>query len=105
YEKQHIIDALCFELGQVNNVSIRERMLKILSYIDSDLATKVAVGLGATIPKNIGLVNQNIPADADPKSYQPILKKSSLKKSNALSMANTIKDSIITRKVAILAGD
>lgn len=37
-EKNHIVDALSFELGKVKTVEIRERMLGILSMIDKDLA-------------------------------------------------------------------
>lgn len=41
----------------------------------------------------------------DPKSVQPIKVKSSIEKSEALSMANTIKNTIKTRCIAILAAD
>jgi catalase len=37
--------------------------------------------------------------------YQPLIIKSTLEQSPALSMANTIKDSIRSRKVAFLAAD
>jgi catalase len=105
-EKNHIIDALRFELGKVERQPIRERMLFQLSNIDNGLANEVAYGLGLRVPKKIdGPANQSIPADANPKAYQPIKKESSLAKSAALSMANTIKVSIRTRKIAILAAD
>jgi catalase len=105
-EKNHIIDALSFELGKVGIIAIRERMLRILSYIDTGLASAVAYALGLHIPKNEEeLLNQDIPADADPQRYQPIIKEPSLAASEALSMANTIKDTIRTRQVAILAAD
>ena len=105
HEKDHLINALRFELGKVENPDIRVRMLGILSMIDKGLANKVAEGLGLKVPNDIGLVNQSIPADADPKSYQPIKKKSSINISEALSMANTPKDTIATRKIAILIAD
>jgi catalase len=104
-EKNHIVDALSFELGKVETVAIRERMLHILTYVDKGLASQVAYNLGLSIPKNIGLLNTGIPADADPKSYQPIIKKSTQEKSAALSMAGYVMDTIKTRKVAILAAD
>lgn len=105
-EKNHLIDALRFELGKVETVAIRERMLFLLSQVDNGLASEVAYGLGLKVPKKIdGPINQSIPADANPKSYQSVKKVSSLEKSEALSMANTIKNSIRTRKVAILAAD
>lgn len=105
-EKNHLVDALRFELGKVETVSIRERMLFLLSNVDNGLASEVARGLGISVPKKVdGFVNQSIPADANPKAYQPIKKESTLHKSAALSMANTIKDTIRTRKIAILAAD
>jgi catalase len=45
------------------------------------------------------------PADADPQSYQPVVKKGSLQKSAALSMAGNVLDSIKTKKIAFLAAD
>lgn len=105
-EKNHLIDALRFELGKVETVAIRERMLFLLSNIDVGLASEVAKGLGLAVPKKIdGPINQSIPADANPKSYQPVKKESSVARSEALSMANTVKDTIRTRKIAILAAD
>ncbi len=105
-EKNHLVDALRFELGKVETVSIRERMLFLLSNVDNGLASEVARGLGISVPKKVdGFVNQSIPADANPKAYQPIKKEGTLHKSAALSMANTIKDTIRTRKIAILAAD
>ncbi len=104
-EKNHIVDALSFELGKVEALAIRERMLHILTYVDKDLAKQVAYNLGATIPKNVGLLNTGIPADADPKDYQPQAKKTGLQRSAALSMARYILPDIKTRKIAILAAD
>jgi catalase len=105
-EKNHIVDALRFELGKVETVSVRERMLVILAHVDNGLANEVAHGLGLSIPKTLnGHLNQSIPADADPQSYQPIVKEGSLARSESLSMTGTIKDSIRTRKIAILAAD
>jgi len=50
-------------------------------------------------------LNQNVPADGDPEQYRSLVKEGSLEKSPALSMANTVKNSIRTRKIAILAAD
>lgn len=105
-EKNHLIDALRFELSKVETVAIRERMLVLLDKVDKDLAKQVAYGLGIAVPKNFTEhLNQSIPAGADPKKYQPIKKQSSLDQSAALSMANTVKNSIRTRKVAFLVAD
>ncbi len=104
-EKNHIIDALCFELGKVETKAIRERMIKLLSLVDKALASPVAVYLGLSIPKDIGWVNGSFPADADPATYQSVKVKNTFETSAALSMANTIKDSIRTRKIAFLVAD
>lgn len=106
-EKNHISDALSFELGKVETIAIRERMLTILSKIDKGLAAAVAYNIGVHIPKKDkeAMLNQSIPADADPLSYQPLIMKSSVAVSPVLSMAGTIKDSIKTRKIAILAAE
>jgi catalase len=45
-EQQHIADALIFELSKVQTLGIRRRMVSHLPNIDSDLAAKVATGLG-----------------------------------------------------------
>jgi catalase len=105
-EKNHLVDALRFELGKVMAASIRERMLYALSQIDKKLAGDVAYGLGMGVPNKLeDQLNQSIPADADPKRYKSIQRQSSLDRSDALSMANTKKDSIKTRKIAFLAAD
>lgn len=105
-EKNHIIDALSFELGKVETIAIRERMLGILSQVEKSLAAAVAYNLGMHVPKKPEEpMNHSIPADGDPKKFQPVKIKSSLDASAALSMAGTIKDSIKTRKIAILASD
>jgi catalase len=105
-EKQHIVDALSFELGKVQTIAIRERMLRTLTYVDKGLAAKVAVALGLSIPQDLKEpLNQSIPADGDIEKYQPVTRESSIKLSAALSMADTIKDTIRTRKIAVLAAD
>ena len=104
-EKNHMIDALRFELGKVQTPEIRERMVGMLTQVDETLAAKVAEGLGIPVPEAPELMNQSIPADVDPASYQPVKVKPPVDKSAALSMADTIKDNIKTRQVAILAAD
>ena len=104
-EKNHLTDALCFELGKVETIAIRERMVEMLTFIDNGLAAAVAVYLGINIPTEINPVNGSFPADANPADYQPIILNSSLEYSAALSMKNTIKDSIKTRKIAVLVAD
>lgn len=105
-EKNHMIDAFSFELGKVKTVAIRERMIGILSLVDKGLAAAVAFQLGLKVPVALEQpVNLSIPADGNPDDYQPEQVDGELNKSEALSMENTVKDSIITRKIAILAAD
>jgi catalase len=105
-EKNHIIDALSFELGKLESIAIRERMLYFISQIDEGLASGVAYNIGVHVPKGLETqLNQNVPADADAEKYASIVKEGLLEKSEALSMLNTAKDSIRTRKIAILAAD
>ena len=105
-EKNHMIDAFSFELGKVQSTDVRSRMLGILSMVDSGLAANVAFALRLPVPEDPELpMNRSIPADADPADYDPVVVEGSLTASAALSMANSPKDSIKTRKIAFLAAD
>jgi catalase len=106
-EQEHLMQALRFELGKVETVSIRERMLGQLANVDKTLAAGVADGLGLKVPdqRSIAPLNQSIPADGKPERFQPKKPTNSAEKSEALSMENTVKDTIRTRKIAILAAN
>jgi catalase len=105
-EQNHIVDALRFELGKVQKVAIRVRIVGMLTQIDASLAERVAKGLGILVPKEPEKpMNMSIPADGNPEMFEPTKVVSSLKSSKALSMANTVKNTIKTRQVAILAAD
>jgi catalase len=104
-EKQHIVEALRFELGKVEVPEVREHVVGMLAHVDRTLAGQVAEGLGLAVPKPTGPMNRSVPADADPRKFQPIALKQAVDRSEALSMAKTVKDSAATRKVAILAAD
>ena len=105
-EKNHIVNALRFELGKVETPAIRVRMVGILSQIDKGLAKKVADALGLAVPaKPEQPINHSFGADTDPRSVQPRKVKSSIESSAALSMANTIKNTVKSRKVAALISD
>lgn len=105
YEKDHIAAAFRFELGSVKSPLIRERMVDMIARVDHALAEKVAAGLGITVPEPEKFLNQNIPADGNPEDFQPIHVEPELKVSKALSMAGTVKNTIKTRMIAILASD
>ena len=105
-EKSHIVQALRFELGKVEVPAIRERMVGLLAQVDRTLAGLVAQGLGLAVPAKLDSpVNMSVPADGNVKQFQPKRLVPSLDRSPALSMANTSKSGIKTRKVAILAAD
>lgn len=101
-EKNHIVNALTFELSKVETPAIRERMVGLLTQVDITLAKKVADGLGMPVPKApIKPMNHSVPADGKQKDYEPIKMIQRIATSAALSMANTIKTTL-TRQVAIL---
>ena len=81
-EKQHIIDAFHFEVGKVVDRTIRQRVVDMFNNVDAQLASEIAMGIGAVPPKTPGGtgVTQSSPA---------------------LSQKNTTM-SAKTRKVAIL---
>jgi catalase len=109
-EKDHIVLALRFELGKLETPAIRERMVGMLARVDRTLASRVAAGLGlAGVPSVELPLNHSFPADANPRDYQPRAPRARgrgvVDRSAALSMADTVKDTVRTRKVAVLAAD
>jgi catalase len=105
-EQDHIVEALRFELGKVERLPIRKRMLSLLQFVDAGLAAKVAEGLGFwAIPRIEQPINESVPADEDPARFEPRAMNGDMPPSPALSMANTVKDTITTRKIAVLAAD
>ncbi len=108
-EKGHIIRALRFELGKVETPAIRERMLGLLAQVDKGLANGVAEGLGLRVPAKLDKpMNMSIPADGDPKKFQPKRVPQAIEVSKALSQVNNPnfpKDTIKTRKIAVLLAD
>ena len=105
-EKQHIKDAFSFELSLVNFPEIRQKVVDHFSNVDLGLAQYIANKIGAVPPKKpMPVQNGAIPADGNPKAYQPVKGKSAMDKSGPLSMANTIKNTIKSRQVAVLIAD
>jgi len=105
-EKAHIVQALRFELGKVEVPAVRTRMVGLLAQVDKTLAGLVAQGLGIPVPAKVdGPLNLSVPADGDIKRFQPKSRVPSLDRSPALSMASTVKDTIKTRRIAVLAAD
>ena len=104
-EKTHIVNALRFELGKVDIEEIRDRVVSLLGQVDMSLATQVADGLGMTVKKPQQPINRSFPADGNPTDFQPVKKVQTLQKSAALSMNNTIKNTIKSRCIAVLIAD
>ncbi len=85
-EKEHVIDAFHFEVGKVKSKEVRQKVVDLFSNVDSELATKIAQGVGVAAP-----------------SGAP--KKASDKSSPAVSMENTVKNTIRSRRIAVLVAD
>ncbi|TYC10751.1 catalase [Bizionia gelidisalsuginis] len=106
WEKQHVADAYTFELGKCKHKHIKERMLWLIAQINKDLSQQVAKGLGLKVPNTIEQpINQAIGADAEVEKHQPPKQKNYLDKAPSLSQSTTKFDSIVTRKIAVLASD
>jgi len=81
-------------------------MIGLLSQVDKGLAANVADALGLSVPKKQEQpINHSIPADGEVARFQPKTKDQGIASSAPLSMAKTIKDTIKSRKVAILTAD
>lgn len=84
-EKDHIVKACHFELGKVRSKEIRKRVIyDLFNHVDHTFSVRVAKGVGIDPPESAAVENHK-------------------KSSPVLSMENTAKDSVKTRKVAILA--
>ncbi len=81
-------------------------MIGLLSQVDKALAANVADALGLSVPKKPEQpMNHSIPADGIPVKFQPKAVDQRIESSAPLSMANTTKDTIKSRKIAILTAD
>jgi len=103
-EKKHLQNALIFELSKVTMPAIRERTVGQLAFIDKDLAAAVAKKVGVDVMK-LTQPNGSIPADADPQTLQSAEREPFTKTSDALSMKNTVKDSIESRIIGFIMED
>ncbi len=85
-EKRHIVKAFRFEVGKVKEMEIRQKVVDMFAKVDLDLAAQIAEGVGAATPSE--------GADASTAGESP-----------AVSMENTAKDSIMSRRIAVLAAE
>ncbi|GGZ25050.1 catalase-2 [Echinicola pacifica] len=103
-EKEHIKQALTFELSKVSREDIHKRVVAMLSEVNEDLAEEIAENLGLDLPVELDMdLNQSIPADGDPEDYQSGPAKPSVKKSESLSMSFRNGNSVQGRDFAVLA--
>jgi catalase len=110
-EKEHIILAFQFELGKVQTQHVRERVVDLLTNVDLELARRVGAGIGVPVDANgrgNGAAMKRLQEGWETfgvTSRPGKPRKSSIEKSAPLSMANTIKDSVKTRRIAMLASN
>ena len=88
-EKKHIVEAFHFEIGKVNDKNIRKAIVDMFNNVDGDLAIEIAKGVGVPAPEQ--------------KGGSPVTKESP--NVSQERSAHTVKNTIKTRKVAILAAD
>lgn len=91
-EQLHIVNAFSFELSKVMRPYIRERIVDLLSYIDHDLAKRVAINLGLTLTQK----------QLSHKTPNPI---NGLSSDPTLSLYAKNKQNIKSRRVALLVSD
>ncbi|MEV6908705.1 catalase [Amycolatopsis sp. NPDC051071] len=85
-EREHIVAAFRFELGKVEDREIRARTITELTNVDHELATRVAEGVGVSVPA----------APVTPHHDRT---------SPALSQLNQPSGDVTSRKIAVLAAD
>ncbi len=85
-EKRHILRAFQFELGKVQDPDVRKRVVDLVNNVDGDLAAQIAAGVGIEPPSPKG-------------------ESSGTRRDPTLSQETTVKDTVKTRKIAILALD
>ena len=89
-EQRHIVGAFTFELGKVETLAIRKRMLGHLDIIDSELGSRVAKGLGM---------------EGEAEKLTPVKEPLDLMPSPSLSMVKKAKPTFQGRKLGILVSE
>ena len=85
-EKKHIVEAFHFEVGKVDDVEVRKRVVELFNNVDGDLAVRIAEGVGVPPPAQKG-------------------PSSGTRRDPSLSQEITVKDTVKSRRIAILAMD
>ncbi|WP_437500014.1 catalase [Sorangium sp. So ce1099] len=123
-EKKHLIRAARFELASVASKDVRERMVARLAEVDAELGRLVAAGVGVAPPAATpqpqtptkggpATPQPQTPTKGGPATPQPQTPtkggqpagRRSVAVSPALSMENTVKDTVASRLVAVLVAD
>lgn len=106
-EQEHLVEAAHFELGKVEVKAIRQRMVEHFHQIDPDLATQVAKGIGVAAPSNgaVAAVGKTVKKAANKVAEAVKEEPRTVDRSPALSMENSVKNTIQSRRVAILVAD
>ena len=94
-EREHLVNACRFELGKVDRLAIRERVIGLFQQIDAEFAAEVAAAVGVSVPAPIAVVTKTAARAKDGRA--PV------SSSPALSLANQPRPGIRTRRVAMLA--
>lgn len=92
FEQEHMVGAFSFELGKVTRPYIRERIVDLLTRVDSYLAQRVAKNLGIKLSKD--QLNRTLPKAIN-----------GLTKDPALSLYANKEQPIKGRQVALLVAD
>lgn len=105
HEKRHIQNAFSFELGKVQRVPIRQRVVNMLLEVDDDLAKQVADHLGLVPEKLPQPITGSIPADGNPGDHHSVKVELPISEAPSVSMANKLPTNIKARRIAILTAD
>jgi catalase len=107
-EQDHLIRALRFELGKVQAEPVRQRMVDLLTNVDGELATQVALGIGVAPPTGVEEANGRLRrawvqygVTSDPGEELA----AGVEQAPELSMARGPRDTVASRQVAVLASD
>ncbi len=104
-EQKHILEAFEFELGKVETMAIRERMVELIANVDIDLAKEVAKRINVEYT-SIGIIEKDGEiAEDDKNAITADRKKKSVMLSPALNQENLRSNSLKGRKIAVLLAD
>jgi catalase len=98
-EQLHLVDAARFELSRVERPVVRDRMVCLLDLVDRELAVQVAEQIGIAPP--LGKPRTILDASGAPIDRRTF-DGPTVERSPALSMEQTAKDSIRTRRIGVL---